>query len=131
MNGAKVESGNIILRQMGTKFHPGKGVGMGKDFTLYALEPGRVCIHYDLERQLKFVSIDEKKPSTKMLKKELKDSIDPSEYLKLSSEGRYDYVMKKVEELVKRKKIEEKEQLKQSILDGNGRKFNLVDLTLI
>ena len=35
-------SGNIIIRQRGTKFHPGKNVGIGKDFTLFALTDGLV-----------------------------------------------------------------------------------------
>jgi len=35
-------AGNIILRQRGTQYHPGKNVGVGKDFTLYALADGRV-----------------------------------------------------------------------------------------
>jgi len=34
--------GNIIVRQRGTKFHPGENVGIGKDHTLFALTPGRV-----------------------------------------------------------------------------------------
>ncbi|HUS59848.1 MAG TPA: 50S ribosomal protein L27 [Nevskiaceae bacterium] len=38
----KVKLGNIILRQRGTKFHPGTGVGMGRDFTLFALRDGIV-----------------------------------------------------------------------------------------
>lgn len=33
-------AGNIIVRQRGTKFHPGLGVGVGKDFTLFALKDG-------------------------------------------------------------------------------------------
>ncbi len=40
--GQKVIPGNIIVRQRGTKHHPGKGVGMGKDHTLYALIGGTV-----------------------------------------------------------------------------------------
>ncbi|MGL4347053.1 MAG: 50S ribosomal protein L27 [Chitinophagaceae bacterium] len=40
--GQSVISGNIILRQRGTVYHPGKNVGMGKDFTIYALHPGIV-----------------------------------------------------------------------------------------
>ena len=40
--GEEVRAGNIIVRQVGTKFHPGKGVGMGNDFTLFALIDGRV-----------------------------------------------------------------------------------------
>jgi large subunit ribosomal protein L27 len=35
-------AGNIILRQRGTQYHPGKNVGLGKDFTLFALTDGLV-----------------------------------------------------------------------------------------
>ena len=35
-------AGNIIIRQRGTKFHPGRNVGIGKDFTLYALTDGTI-----------------------------------------------------------------------------------------
>ncbi len=41
--GEVVIPGNIIIRQRGTKFHPGENVGMGKDHTLFALTPGRVA----------------------------------------------------------------------------------------
>ncbi len=40
--GETVSAGNILIRQVGTKFHPGKGVGMGKDYTLFALINGVV-----------------------------------------------------------------------------------------
>jgi large subunit ribosomal protein L27 len=40
--GENVIVGNIIVRQRGTKFHPGRNVGMGRDFTLYALMDGVV-----------------------------------------------------------------------------------------
>ncbi len=40
--GEKVRSGNIIIRQHGTKFHPGEGVGLGKDFTIFATSDGYV-----------------------------------------------------------------------------------------
>ena len=40
--GQSAIAGNIIIRQRGTKFHPGRNVGMGKDFTLYALTDGTV-----------------------------------------------------------------------------------------
>ena len=43
--GELVTAGSIIVRQCGTKFHPGKHVGMGNDYTLYALQPGRVKFH--------------------------------------------------------------------------------------
>jgi large subunit ribosomal protein L27 len=40
--GESVLAGNIILRQRGTKYHPGANVGLGRDFTLFALSPGKV-----------------------------------------------------------------------------------------
>lgn len=40
--GEKVIAGNIIVRQCGTKFRPGKNIGMGSDYTLYALVEGKV-----------------------------------------------------------------------------------------
>lgn len=40
--GEAVVAGNIIIRQVGNKFHPGRGVGQGTDFTLYALVDGVV-----------------------------------------------------------------------------------------
>jgi large subunit ribosomal protein L27 len=43
--GQQVTAGNILVRQVGTKFHPGKGVGLGNDYTLYALVDGYV--HFD------------------------------------------------------------------------------------
>ena len=41
--GEVVIPGNIIVRQRGTKFHPGSNVGMGKDHTIFALTDGRVA----------------------------------------------------------------------------------------
>ncbi|MEI6504411.1 MAG: 50S ribosomal protein L27 [Planctomycetota bacterium] len=40
--GEKVQAGNILVRQVGTKFHPGSNVGMGTDYTLFALSDGVV-----------------------------------------------------------------------------------------
>jgi large subunit ribosomal protein L27 len=40
--GQQVASGNIILRQRGTQWHPGTGVGMGKDHTIFAIREGVV-----------------------------------------------------------------------------------------
>lgn len=37
--------GNIVVRQRGTQFYPGKGIGMGKDHTLYALHPGFIVFN--------------------------------------------------------------------------------------
>lgn len=40
--GQAIEAGNIIIRQRGTQFHPGQGVGLGRDHTLFALVDGKV-----------------------------------------------------------------------------------------
>jgi large subunit ribosomal protein L27 len=40
--GERVYAGNIIIRQCGTKFRPGRNIGMGKDYTLFALVDGTV-----------------------------------------------------------------------------------------
>ena len=40
--GQAIEAGNIIVRQRGTQFHPGPGVGLGRDHTLFALVDGKV-----------------------------------------------------------------------------------------
>ena len=44
--GQKVFGGEIIVRQRGTKFHPGKGVGRGGDDTLFATKEGFIKFHY-------------------------------------------------------------------------------------
>ena len=51
----KVISGNIIIRQRGTKFKPGLNVGCGKDHTLFALVDGKVVFEHRRGKQ--FVSI--------------------------------------------------------------------------
>lgn len=43
--GQWVRSGNILIRQRGTRFHPGENVGQGRDFTLFALADG--VVHWD------------------------------------------------------------------------------------
>lgn len=48
--------GNIIVRQRGTKFFPGNGVGMGKDHTIFAVTEGRVTFHTGLKGRT-FVSV--------------------------------------------------------------------------
>jgi len=45
--GEKVFCGNILIRQVGTKWHPGRNVGMGKDYTLFSLIEGNV--YFDRE----------------------------------------------------------------------------------
>ena len=48
--GELVIPGNIIVRQRGTKFHPGRNVGMGKDHTLFALTEGHVTFKKSASR---------------------------------------------------------------------------------
>ncbi|MCE2734298.1 MAG: 50S ribosomal protein L27 [Cyclobacteriaceae bacterium] len=54
--GQKVVAGNIIVRQRGTKHHPGKNVGMGKDHTLFALTNGVVTFKKGRENK-SFVTV--------------------------------------------------------------------------
>ena len=44
--GELVLAGNIIVRQRGTKFHPGANVGLGKDHTIFAKASGKVAVSY-------------------------------------------------------------------------------------
>lgn len=48
--GQQVRAGNILVRQVGNKFHPGQGVGQGNDYTLYALVDGYVKFDRDGRR---------------------------------------------------------------------------------
>ena len=50
-SGEQVKAGNILIRQRGTKFHPGVNVGMGKDHTLFAKEAGVVKFEGGLARR--------------------------------------------------------------------------------
>lgn len=50
--GQKVHAGNILVRQRGTKFHPGKGVGLGRDHTLFALRDGLVQFTKRLSKKI-------------------------------------------------------------------------------
>jgi large subunit ribosomal protein L27 len=55
--GEKVIAGNIIIRQRGTRWHPGANVGMGKDHTLFALTDGSVAFRKKAGGRT-FVSVD-------------------------------------------------------------------------
>ena len=55
--GQQAIAGNIILRQRGTKFHPGENVGLGKDYTLFAKTDGVVKFETKGPKNRKFVSI--------------------------------------------------------------------------
>jgi large subunit ribosomal protein L27 len=56
-DGQVVTAGNILVRQRGTRFHPGRNVGVGKDFTLFALRDGVVRFR-DRGGMGRFVSIE-------------------------------------------------------------------------
>ena len=54
--GQQVRGGNILVRQLGTRIHPGKNVGMGRDFTLFAKIDG--LVRYErLDKKRKKVSV--------------------------------------------------------------------------
>jgi len=55
--GQAIEAGNIIVRQRGTQFHPGAGVGLGRDHTLFALVDGKVEFKVRGEKSRRFVSV--------------------------------------------------------------------------
>ncbi|MEE8314028.1 MAG: 50S ribosomal protein L27 [Myxococcota bacterium] len=54
--GQDVVAGNILVRQLGTKIHPGRGVGMGRDYTLFALKSGKA--RYYSSKKQNVVAID-------------------------------------------------------------------------
>ena len=55
--GQAVLAGNILIRQRGTKFHAGAGVGIGRDHTLFALVDGKVVFSVKGPKNRKYVSI--------------------------------------------------------------------------
>ncbi|HTM79081.1 MAG TPA: 50S ribosomal protein L27 [Devosia sp.] len=55
--GEAVIAGNILIRQRGTKWHPGTGVGLGKDHTIYALIDGKVAFRTKANSKV-FISVE-------------------------------------------------------------------------
>jgi len=53
--GQIVRAGNILVRQLGTKFHPGRNVGMGRDYTLFAKADG--VVNFETVRNRKRISV--------------------------------------------------------------------------
>jgi large subunit ribosomal protein L27 len=53
--GEKVNAGSIIIRQHGTKFHPGQNVGLGRDFTIYATIEG--FVKFESKHGRKLISV--------------------------------------------------------------------------
>ena len=58
-SGTEVHAGTIIVRQRGTRFHPGENVGKGSDDTLFAKAPGTVSFHNLRGRRVVSVVADE------------------------------------------------------------------------
>ena len=65
--GEKVIAGNIIVRQCGTKWHPGSGVGLGRDYTIYALVDGVVKFEHRNKSQLKVSVVPVETPVAMLL----------------------------------------------------------------
>jgi len=65
--GEKVIAGNIIVRQCGTKWHPGTGVGLGRDYTIYALVDGVVKFEHKSKTQLKVSVVPAAEPAAVMI----------------------------------------------------------------
>ncbi len=61
--GEAIRAGGIIVRQRGTQIHPGVNVGMGKDFTLFALVDGKVEFRVRGAKQDKFANVVEAAPA--------------------------------------------------------------------
>ena len=55
--GEQVRSGNILVRQRGTRFHPGKNVGRGRDDTLFATSDGAVIFEIKGPKKRQFISV--------------------------------------------------------------------------
>ncbi|MDQ3730477.1 MAG: 50S ribosomal protein L27 [Pseudomonadota bacterium] len=55
--GEQVQAGSILVRQRGTRFHPGTNVALGRDHTLFAKAAGRVSFETKGARQRKYVSV--------------------------------------------------------------------------
>jgi large subunit ribosomal protein L27 len=62
--GEKVVAGNIIVRQCGTKWHPGRNVGLGRDYTIYALVDGVVKFEHRNKTQLKVSVVPVEQPAS-------------------------------------------------------------------
>ncbi len=131
MHGAKVDIGNIIIRQRGTEWRPGTAVGIGRDHTIFALRKGRVVLHYDLLKQQRFISVDDgtlpKQPSKTEMKQRLSSLIDTESYLAADAVGRYNIVMEKVAELGHALQAESKDITLKRMETKGLRKFTLID----
>ena len=132
-NGTVVKPGSIIIRQKGAKFHLGKNVNMGRDWTIHALVRGRVKVHYDLNLRRRYISVDdgslEYLPTRREMKIKLINKIDVPHYLSLKGADRLEYTEQKIQELMKEENEARVEMLKKRVQVQGVRKFTLADLT--
>jgi large subunit ribosomal protein L27 len=56
--GQTVKTGNIIVRQKGSKFHPGENVGMGRDYTIFAKADGKIAFRTKGKQQRQYVNVE-------------------------------------------------------------------------
>ncbi|KAI9339898.1 ribosomal protein L27, partial [Obelidium mucronatum] len=56
-NGARVQAGTVMVKQNGSTWHAGPGVGVARDHTLFALRAGRVAFRFDGVRQRRVVAV--------------------------------------------------------------------------
>ncbi|KAI8608037.1 ribosomal L27 protein-domain-containing protein [Chytriomyces sp. MP71] len=140
-NGATVVPGTIVVRQRGTQWHAGAGIGIGRDHTLFATKPGKVMFGYDLQRQKRIVSVVDGGETSVVetgfasraeTKRRLAEAVDPEKYLGLDAVGRYEYVLGLAKGLAREEEGRQRELLGQRLAASPRRgTFGLVDLTLI
>ncbi|KAJ3117968.1 hypothetical protein HDU96_004644 [Phlyctochytrium bullatum] len=156
--GAMVKPGDIIIRQRGTKWNAGPGVGLGRDHTLYCVKPGRVVFRYDLGTQKRIVAIVSSTGASKAAirrndideatsavgeaplpgsgsraeaKARLIEALDPKHYLSLNHFDRYKYVLETSKKLVEEDQQRQTNLLSKRLLQPKRGPMNLVDLTLL
>ncbi|KAJ3208220.1 hypothetical protein HDU67_006940 [Dinochytrium kinnereticum] len=156
--GSEVNPGDIIIRQRGTKWHPGPGVGLGRDHTLYSFKSGRVVFRYDIATQKRIVGvIDADHTSLPSLikndidgatalvgepplsgsgsrteaKNRLANALDAEHYLSLSHMDRYKYVLNMSRRLAEEDQQRQADSLSLRLMQPKRGRFSLVDLTLI
>jgi ribosomal protein L27 len=133
-DGETVRIGNILVRQRGLKFHPGEGVVVGRDHTILANRPGKMRVHFDMDRLKRVISVDDGSMyeslifSKRVMKRELSDRMDAVEYLKMNPFERHVYVSQKMSQLQEEYK-QKKKQTQLHAVTHNIRRFRLKDLT--
>ncbi|KAJ3041991.1 hypothetical protein HDV00_008282 [Rhizophlyctis rosea] len=136
-NNARCHPSDILVRQRGFKYHPGKNVTWGRDHTLHALVEGRVVFHYDFARNRRIVSVDDGSldkpylPTQPYIKEKIIEKVDVEKYVFMSEVEKLDYMEGKVKELIKDEKVRAAERLKERVKLPNTRKFHLIDLTML